>query len=122
MALQSEKCPVETAVDVLRGKWKILILWYLQDGHYRFNELQRILPGVTQKVLSQQLRELERDGIISRRIYAEVPPRVEYYLTEHGEIYIHFERPVVNDEVQTKIASSKMSNKEWQLYFDILPK
>ena len=79
-------CPVETAVGVIGGTWKVLILWHLQErGTLRFAELQRALDGVTHKVLSQQLRELERDGMITRRVYAEVPPRVEYSLSELGE-------------------------------------
>ena len=79
-------CPVETAVGVIGGKWKVLILWHLQErGTLRFAELQRALDGVTHKVLSQQLRELERDGMITRRVYAEVPPRVEYSLSALGE-------------------------------------
>lgn len=81
-----EPCPVETAVGVIGGKWKVLILWHLQEqGTLRFAELQRALDGVTHKVLSQQLRELERDGMITRRVYAEVPPRVEYSLSPLGE-------------------------------------
>jgi DNA-binding HxlR family transcriptional regulator len=79
-------CPVETAVGVIGGKWKVLILWHLQErGRLRFAELERALDGVTHKVLSQQLRELERDGMITRRVYAEVPPRVEYSLSTLGE-------------------------------------
>jgi DNA-binding HxlR family transcriptional regulator len=79
-------CPVETAVAVIGGKWKVLILWHLQErGTLRFAELQRSVDGVTHKVLSQQLRELERDGMVARRVYAEVPPRVEYSLTALGE-------------------------------------
>jgi len=79
-------CRVETAVGVISGKWKVLILWQLQErGTLRFAELQRTLDGVTHKVLSQQLRELERDGMVTRRVYAEVPPRVEYTLSALGE-------------------------------------
>lgn len=81
-----EPCPVETVVGVIGGKWKVLILWTLQErGTLRFAELQRAIDGVTQKVLSQQLRELERDGMITRRVYADVPPRVEYALSPLGE-------------------------------------
>lgn len=80
-----EKCPVETALDVLAGKWKILILWYLRRDTLRFNELQKMLPRVTQKMLIQKLRELENDGIVHREVYPVVPPKVEYSLTEYGQ-------------------------------------
>ncbi|HEX2945706.1 MAG TPA: helix-turn-helix domain-containing protein [Clostridia bacterium] len=77
-------CPMETAIDVLSGKWKISIVWNLYRGPKRFNELQRILCPITQKTLTSQLRELESDGIVSRKAYPEIPPRVEYSLTETG--------------------------------------
>jgi DNA-binding HxlR family transcriptional regulator len=80
-----EKCPVETALDVLAGKWKILILWYLRRDTLRFNELQKMLPRVTQKMLIQKLRELEEDGIVHREVYPVVPPKVEYSLTSYGQ-------------------------------------
>ena len=83
--LKVEKCPVETALDVLAGKWKILILWYLKSETKRFNELQKLLPRTTQKMLIQKLRELEEDGIIHREVYPVVPPKVEYSLTKYGE-------------------------------------
>ncbi len=72
-------------MDVIGGKWKILILWHLKDGVKRFGELKRQIPWITQKMLTQQLRELEADKIISRKVYAQVPPKVEYSLTELGE-------------------------------------
>lgn len=78
-------CPVEVAMDTLSGKWKCLMLWHLNDGVKRYKELERIVPGVSQKMLSQQLKELERDGLITRKVYPEVPPRVEYALTELGK-------------------------------------
>jgi DNA-binding HxlR family transcriptional regulator len=77
-------CPVEAAVDVFGGKWKALILWWLQERTWRFAELRRQIPGITEKMLTRQLRELEADGIVKRRIYPTVPPRVEYSLTEYG--------------------------------------
>ena len=80
-----EKCPVETALDVLAGKWKILILWYLRAEKKRFSELQKMLPRTTQKMLIQKLRELEEDGIVHREVYPVVPPKVEYSLTEYGK-------------------------------------
>ncbi|MBD1865316.1 MULTISPECIES: helix-turn-helix domain-containing protein [Trichocoleus] len=75
---------VQTTLKVLGGKWKILILWHLKDGARRFSELKRLLPEITEKMLIQQLRELERDGIVNRNIYSEVPPKVEYSFTEYG--------------------------------------
>jgi DNA-binding HxlR family transcriptional regulator len=80
-----EKCPVETSIDVLAGKWKILILWYLLSETKRFNELQKLLPRTTQKMLIQKLRELEKDGIVHREVYPVVPPKVEYSLTSYGQ-------------------------------------
>lgn len=82
---KNEKCPVETAVEVLSGKWKILILWYLRKEKKRFNELQKMLPNTTQKMLIQKLRELEHNNIIKRTVYPVVPPKVEYSLTPYGE-------------------------------------
>ncbi|MFD9031701.1 winged helix-turn-helix transcriptional regulator [Streptomyces sp. NPDC059567] len=79
-------CGLDAAVDVVGGKWKPLILWALHaHGATRLGELRRQLTGVSEKVLIQQLRELEADGVVHREIYPEVPPRVEYSLTEFGE-------------------------------------
>ena len=80
-----EKCPVETAIDLLTGKWKILIIWYLKDDKKRFSELEKLLPKATQKMLIQKLRELEADGLVNREVYPVVPPKVEYSLTEYGK-------------------------------------
>lgn len=79
-------CEKELTLSVISGKWKIVIIWYLgKEGSHRFSELQRLLPKVTQKMLSSQLKELMDDGIIKREAYPEVPPRVEYSLTELGK-------------------------------------
>jgi DNA-binding HxlR family transcriptional regulator len=77
-------CPVEAAIDVLGGKWKPLILWWLHQKTHRFAELRRKIPGITEKMLTQHLRQLEADGVVARKVYPTVPPKVEYSLTEYG--------------------------------------
>jgi len=79
---------IELSLDVIGGKWKMPILWLLKDDSKRYGELKKSLPGVTHKMLTQQLRELESDEIISRKVYPEVPPKVEYTLTLLGKSVI----------------------------------
>jgi DNA-binding HxlR family transcriptional regulator len=81
-------CPVEAALDVIGGKWKPLILWALGDDVLRYSELQKALPAINAKMLTKQLRELEEDGVVNRRVYPEVPPRVEYRITDFGKTLI----------------------------------
>ncbi len=78
-------CPVSTAIEVIGGKWKVIILYQLRGKTLRFGELKRLIPKITQKTLTQQLRDLEKDKLIKRTVYAEVPPRVEYTPTELAE-------------------------------------
>lgn len=79
-------CPITATLDVLGGKWKIFILMQLSHREVlRFGELKKLIPAVTQKMLAQQLKELEEAGLIDRRVYAVIPPKVEYRLTEHGQ-------------------------------------
>jgi DNA-binding HxlR family transcriptional regulator len=78
-------CPAESTLKILGGRWKLMILHELCSGVSRFGELKRGLKGISEKVLAQHLRELEKDGIIQRKVYAEVPPKVEYSLTASGK-------------------------------------
>ena len=78
------RCPVETTLGLIGGKYKALILWHLMEGSLRFGELQRRVPNATAKMLTQQLRELERDGLLTRTVHPVVPPRVDYQLSERG--------------------------------------
>jgi DNA-binding HxlR family transcriptional regulator len=82
--MRLDECLVRPALNVIEGKWKPLILFQLKSGRKRFSELQKLLPEATQKVLTQQLRELERDGVIFRKVYPTIPPRVEYAFTPNG--------------------------------------
>lgn len=88
--------PVELTMDVIGGKWKPLIIFHLLQGTMRFNELKRLIPLATQRMLTKHLRELENYGVIHREVYAEVPPRVEYTLTPLG----HSLKPVLDAILQ----------------------
>ena len=78
-------CPIEATVSLIGGKSKAIILWHLIDATLRFSELQRLIPQATPKMLTQQLRELEADGLVDRKVYPVVPPRTEYSLSETGK-------------------------------------
>ncbi len=78
-------CPVEATISVIGGKYKSLILWHLIDKTLRFSELRRLIPNATPKMMTQQLRELEADNLLNRKVYPVVPPKVEYSLTEFGQ-------------------------------------
>jgi DNA-binding HxlR family transcriptional regulator len=81
-------CALDITMDYIGGKWRSVILWYLIKDRKRFSALKKLIPDITEKMLSLQLRKLERDGLIQRHVYAEVPPRVEYSLTPSGESLI----------------------------------
>lgn len=87
-AMMQQHCPVETTLELIGGKYKALILWHLSEGTLRFSQLQRAIPSATARVLTRQLREMENQHLILRRIYAVVPPKVEYSLTELGKSLI----------------------------------
>jgi len=92
MNRRTAPCPAAYTLTVIGGRWKVLILWKLFQGEHRFSDLFRAMNGPTQKMLTQQLRELERDGLVHRQVYAQVPPKVEYSLTPLGMSL----KPVVN--------------------------
>lgn len=98
-----EGCPVEASLGIIGGRWKGIILYHLLDGKQRFGGLSRQLGCITQRVLALQLRELEADGLVERTVYAEVPPRVEYALTERGRTL----RPVVEALTQWGVAQGR---------------
>ncbi|MFD2759708.1 winged helix-turn-helix transcriptional regulator [Lentibacillus juripiscarius] len=86
MEIEPELCRVEDALEILVGKWKpIILLHLLNDGTQRFSELKRNVPGITQKMLTKQLRELEDEDIVERVVFPQVPPKVEYSITEYGK-------------------------------------
>jgi DNA-binding HxlR family transcriptional regulator len=83
--MDESECPIRTTLNVIGGKWKPLILFQLKNGPRRFSALRRSIPDVTQKMLTDRLKEMERDGIVLREVYAVVPPKVVYSLTPYGE-------------------------------------
>jgi DNA-binding HxlR family transcriptional regulator len=83
-AMPGWHCPAETALDLLAGKWRPMIIFWLLEGPLRFNELQRRLGGITHRTLSKTLKEMEAAGLVARTDYGEIPPRVDYALTAHG--------------------------------------
>ncbi|WP_127534560.1 winged helix-turn-helix transcriptional regulator [Paenibacillus kobensis] len=85
-------CPVEVTLEVVGGKWKGVILYHLLSGTRRFNEFRRLMPDITQRMLTLQLRELEDGGVVHREVYKEIPPKVEYSLTEFGRTL----EPIIN--------------------------
>lgn len=83
--LNKYDCPIDFTMNLIVGKWKVLIIWELGEGTKRFTELEKLLPGISRKVLVEQLKELELYQIIERKVYPQIPPKVEYSLTEQGK-------------------------------------
>jgi len=82
------KCPIEITIEFIGGKWKSMILWHLNEKTHRFSEIQKIVPGISKKVLAEHLKFMEKNEIIERTVYPEVPPRVEYSITKKGKTLI----------------------------------
>lgn len=85
---QEFHCAMDVTMHFIGGKWKTVVLWYLKKDRKRFSELKRLIPNITEKMLSIQLKDLEKDGLVRRKVYAEVPPKVEYFLTDFGRSLI----------------------------------
>jgi DNA-binding HxlR family transcriptional regulator len=94
MAKHAYGCGLEAALDVVGGKWKVLVLWHLSQGPRRFGELRRLVTGISEKMLIQSLREMEGDAIVKRNDFREVPPRVEYSLTTFGVSLLEALKPL----------------------------
>jgi DNA-binding HxlR family transcriptional regulator len=85
-------CAMDVTMDFIGGKWKVVVLWYLRNGTLRFGEIKKLIPDITEKMLSIQLKSLENDGLVKREVFPEIPLRVEYSLTEFGKSL----RPVID--------------------------
>jgi DNA-binding HxlR family transcriptional regulator len=109
MEQRSDSCGLEVALTVIGGKWKPLVLFHLNSGPRRFGELRRLVTGISEKVLIQQLRELAEDSVISRRDYREVPPKVDYAMTPFGRSLAQALKPLCawGDENRLRIAESQ---------------
>jgi DNA-binding HxlR family transcriptional regulator len=81
-------CAMDVTMNFIGGKWKTVVLWYLRKDKKRFTDLKKLIPNITEKMLSLQLKDLERNGIVKRKVYPQVPPRVEYFLTDFGKTLI----------------------------------
>jgi len=106
---KSYSCPVELTVDVIGGRWRTVLLAHLKEGAHRYGELRRLTPGISEKMLSQRLRELEADGLISRRDRGTVPPHVEYELTDEGRTLA----PVLQALYDWGVARAERSGISW---------
>jgi len=102
-AHQIPHCPIEATLAAIGGKWKLIIVWYLSQRTYRYNELLKSIAGITPKMLTQQLRELEDDNILRRKVYPVVPPKVEYSLTPAGRDLLPVMEQMQNWGAQHKI-------------------
>ncbi|MFN8336355.1 MAG: helix-turn-helix domain-containing protein [Cyclobacteriaceae bacterium] len=109
---QEFHCAMDVTMNYIGGKWKTVVLWYLRKDKKRFSELRRLIPNITEKMLSLQLKDLENDGIVSRKLYAEVPPRVEYFLTDFGKSLIPMLEEIARWGRNLAESKGKMIDKE----------
>ena len=109
---QEFHCAMDVTMNYIGGKWKTVVLWYLRKDKKRFSELRRLIPNITEKMLSLQLKDLENDGIVSRKIYAEVPPKVEYFLTDFGKSLVPMLEEIARWGRNLAEAKGKMIDKE----------
>ncbi len=105
-------CAMDVTMDYIGGKWKTVVLWYLRKDKKRFSELRKLIPNITEKMLSLQLKDLENDGIVKRKVYPEVPPKVEYYLTDFGKTLIPMLEEIAKWGRALAEAKGKMLDKE----------
>jgi len=109
---QEFHCAMDVTMNFIGGKWKTVVLWYLRKDKKRFGELKKLIPNITEKMLSLQLKDLENDGIVKRKLYAEVPPKVEYSLTDFGKSLIPLLEEIARWGRNLAEAKGKMIDKE----------
>ena len=108
-------CPITATMSVINGKWKLVILWYLKDGPQRFTALKKLIPQCSLKMFNDNLKELEKEGIIERKVFAEVPPRVEYKISEYGLSLLPIVNVLRNWGVQHLVSNPSLMDKNKSL-------
>ena len=108
-------CPITSTMSVINGKWKLVILWYLKDGPQRFTALKKLIPECSLKMFNDNLKELEKEGIIERKVFAEVPPRVEYKISAYGLSLLPIVNVLRNWGVQHLVSNPSLMDKNKSL-------
>ncbi len=108
-------CPITSTMSVINGKWKLVILWYLKDGPQRFTALKKLIPECSLKMFNDNLKELEKGGIIERKVFAEVPPRVEYKISSYGLSLLPIVNVLRNWGVQHLVSNPSLMDKNKSL-------
>jgi len=112
----TNNCPLTSSLLLISGRWKLIIIWQLKDGTLRFGDLQKAIPHTSKKMLTQQLKELENDGLVSRKVYPEVPPRVEYTLTSLASSLMPILESLLNWGVDHNIIEHVKKNRPPELF------